>query len=151
MDLKDIIQSMKDEGHSPKRVHFNLKVKYGSVSEEALALIKEVFGLSDSELNSHLGWAPLNKGKAKAKHSLLICRSCHKENQDHLDALCALINIKSGSTSDDGILYFEITGCMGLCSLGPNAVLDQKIYNKIDDNPSFTLKLNSILEERKQI
>jgi NADH:ubiquinone oxidoreductase subunit E len=150
MDLKTTIVMMKEEGLPPKRVLFNLKVKEGKVSEEAIHLIKEIYDLSENELRSLFGWFPQVKDKVLGKHSLLLCRSCHKGDETFIKSLSELIKTPIGEVSEDGLFSFELTGCMGMCALGPNAILDQQIFNKITDNPSFDQKLRSILEERKK-
>lgn len=148
MDLLDSIKSMKDQGFSAKRVLFNLKVRHGSVSAEMMSLVKTVYGLNDDDLRAILGWFPQLKAKAIGKHTLILCQSCHKGDETFITALAQQIQTPIGGISDDGLFSLEVTGCMGLCALGPNAILDQQIYNGITTNAVFKNRILQILEER---
>jgi len=148
MELNHSIQVMKDQGFSAKRALFNLKVKYGSVSSEMMAAVKTVYQLSDDDVRYLLGWFPQLKDKAVGKHTLILCRSCHKGNDAFINELSDLIKTPIGGISEDGLFSLEVTGCMGLCALGPNAILDQQIYNAIKTNTVFKNKIKTILEER---
>lgn len=148
MELLESIQSMKDQGFSPKRVLFSLKVRHGSVSTDMMALVKTVYGLSDDDLRPLLGWFPQLKAKAVGKHTLILCRSCHKGDETFIKALAQQIQTPIGGISEDGLFSLEVTGCMGLCALGPNAVLDQQIYSGITTNTVFKNRILQILEER---
>jgi NADH:ubiquinone oxidoreductase subunit E len=148
MELEHFIRSMKDQGFSAKRALFTLKVKNGIVSSEMLQSVKKVYELKDEDVRYLLGWFPQLKNKAVGKHTLILCRSCHKGDETFINELSALIKTPIGGLSEDGLFSLEVTGCMGLCALGPNAVLDQQIYNAIKTNTVFRNRIQSILEER---
>lgn len=148
MDTIHLIETMKDQGFSAKRALFNLKIKNGVVTSEMLQNVKTAYHLSDDDVRVLLGWFPQLKDKVVGKHTLILCRSCHKGNDSFINELSALIKTPIGGSSDDGLFSLEVTGCMGLCALGPNAILDQQIYNAILTNTVFRNKINAILEER---
>jgi len=150
MDLQVWIQEMKDQGVSPKRALFNIKVRKGSVSSEAFSLVKQIYQLNETELKLLLGWFPQLKDKPIAKHQLLICKSCQKGDETFINKISNMLDTPINSISSDGLISIEMTGCMGLCALGPNAVLDQQIYNSINTNTVFRNKLKQILEEREK-
>lgn len=149
MDLLKLVESMKEQGVSPKRALFNLKVKHGSISNDMIETVKSVYGLSQDELKHLTGWFPQLKGKVPGRHSLILCRSCHKGDERVIQALSDLIKTPIGATSEDGLFSLEVTGCMGLCALGPNAILDQQIYTSITTNTVFKNRIQTILDERK--
>lgn len=149
MDLLKVVESMKEQGVSPKRALFNLKIRNGSVNSEMLETVKQVYGLSEEELKYLLGWFPQLRDKMAGKHTLILCRSCHKGDDTAIQALSALIETPIGGISGDHLFSFEVTGCMGLCALGPNAILDQQIYSGITTNTVFKNRILEILKERK--
>ncbi len=148
MDLLESIRSMKDQGFSAKRALFSLKVRHGSVSSEMIDQVKQIYGLSEADLRAVLGWFPQLKAKAVGKHTLILCRSCHKGDDTFIQALAQQIQTPLGGISEDGLFSLEVTGCMGLCALGPNAILDQQIYNGVTTNTVFKNRILEILKER---
>jgi len=148
MDLLESIRSMKDQGFSAKRTLFSLKVRHGSVSAEMIDQVKQIYELSEDDLRAVLGWFPQLKAKVVGKHTLILCRSCHKGDDTFIRALAQQIQTPIGGTSEDGLFSLEVTGCMGLCALGPNAILDQQIYNGITNNTVFKNRILEILKER---
>ncbi len=150
MDLQVWIQEMKDQGVSPKRALFNIKVRKGAVSLEAFELVKLIYQLNETELKLLLGWFPQLKDRPIAKHQLLICKSCQKGDESFIKNISTMLDTPINSISSDGLISLEITGCMGMCAFGPNAILDQQIYNGIHTNTVFRNKLKEILEEREK-
>lgn len=127
---------------------FNLKIKHGRITPELLETVKTVYALSNDEVKYLLGWFPQLKDKAVGKHTLILCKSCHKGDDTYLQALSEKLKTPINGISEDGLFSLEITGCMGLCALGPNAILDQQIYNGITTNTVFRNRIDEILKER---
>ncbi len=150
MDILKIVESMKEQGTSAKRALFNLKIRHGSLSPEMIDTVRTVYALSDEELRHLTGWFPQLKGKLSGRHTLILCRSCHKGDETAIQSLSDLIETPIGGTSEDGLFSLEVTGCMGLCALGPNAILDQQIYTSITTNTVFKNRIIAILDERKR-
>jgi NADH:ubiquinone oxidoreductase subunit E len=150
MDYLTLVESMKEQGYSAKRALFNLKIRQGSLSSEMIDTVKSVYALSDEELRYLTGWFPQLKGKVSGKHTLILCRSCHKGDETAITELSNWIQTPIGGTSEDGLFSLEVTGCMGLCALGPNAILDQQIYTAIRTNTVFKNRIMAILDERKR-
>lgn len=150
MEYLNLVESMKAQGYSAKRALFNLKIKKGSLTPEIIDTVKFVYALSDDELRYLTGWFPQLKGKVSGRHSLILCRSCHKGDETAITELSEQIQTPIGGVSEDGLFSLEVTGCMGLCAVGPNAILDQQIYTSITTNTVFKNRINAILDERKR-
>lgn len=147
-NLIETIRRMKEQGISPKRALFNLKIQHGRITPDLLDLVKTEYGLSEAEVKYLLGWFPQLKDKAVGKHTLIVCGSCHKGDETYLRSLSEKLQTPINGISKDGLFSLEVTGCMGLCALGPNAILDQQIYNAITTNTVFKNRIEAILKER---
>ena len=128
MDLKQSVEAMKEQGFSAKRALFNLKIRNGIVTHDMMDIVKSVYQLSDDDVKYILGWFPQLKDKVIGKHTLIVCGSCHKGDQKYIDSLSAMIQTPVGGLSEDKLFSLEVTGCMGLCALGPNATINRQNY-----------------------
>ncbi len=149
MDKAQLIQSFKDQDYSLQRTLFTLKLQKIELSFETMALIQEIYGVSTAKLLQIKTGHPIQSGKQEGLHTLLMCRSCQKGDPMLVEQVSKLIDTPIGSTSSDGWISFDWMGCMGLCGVGPNAMLNQKIYPSINTNPFFIQRLTQLLEERK--
>jgi len=149
MELFELIQSFKDQAYSIKRSLFTLRTLHRELTVETLELIQEIYQVTSTELFQIINGSP-NSLKQQGKHCLLVCRTCQKQDTAYIESLSQQFDTPIGSTSSDGLISLDWIGCMGLCGQGPNAILDQKIYNAIPTNPFFKERLTQILAERKQ-
>ena len=70
--------------------------------------------------------------------------ACHINGADEIiDALESKLNLKMGETSWDEKISLEKVHCLGLCSVGPNASFNEKIYSNLSKE-----KILEVFEEK---
>ena len=70
----------------------------------------------------------------KGKHSLTLClgTACHvREGARILREVRKLTGIAPGQTTRDRKLSLEVVNCLGVCAIGPVAVMDGKIHGEM--------------------
>jgi formate dehydrogenase subunit gamma len=79
------------------------------------------------------------------QHVLKLCRaeSCQARGGEVLAARAeARLGVACGETTADGRVTLEPVYCLGLCSVSPAAMLDDKVIARLDEN-----KLDILLAE----
>ena len=82
------------------------------------------------------------------RHVLKLCRAeaCQAAGGDHLAAHAeARLGVKIGETTPDRRVTLEPIYCLGLCSVAPSAMLDEKIVGRLDEK-----RLDALLQEAQQ-
>ncbi|MEA3453509.1 MAG: NADH-quinone oxidoreductase subunit NuoF [Candidatus Caldatribacteriota bacterium] len=86
--------------------------------------------------------------KPKGKYVLRICSStpCHMAgSEDLLDYLKDRLEIQEGETSSDGFFTLELTSCLGVCSVAPAMMINDKVYGNLNIK-----KLDQIINKCKR-
>ena len=86
--------------------------------------------------------------KPKGKYVLRICSStpCHMAgSEDLLDYLKDRLEIQEGETSSDGFFTLELTSCLGVCSVAPAMMVNDKVYGNLNIK-----KLDQIINKCKR-
>jgi formate dehydrogenase subunit gamma len=79
------------------------------------------------------------------QHELKLCRaeSCQARGSDALAARAeARLGVTFGNTTPDGRVTLEPVYCLGLCSVSPAAMLDDRVVGRLDEK-----KLDALLAE----
>ena len=78
------------------------------------------------------------------RHTIKCCRgtACHvKGGRDIIRAICRILGVKEGETTEDMRFTFETVACLGTCFLGPVMMVDNDYYGHLAPN-----KVRDILE-----
>jgi formate dehydrogenase subunit gamma len=61
------------------------------------------------------------------------------------EAAEAALGVKFGETSPDGQVTLEAVYCLGLCAIGPSAMLDQRLVGRLTE-----AKIAPLVEEMRR-
>ncbi|HOK44588.1 MAG TPA: NADH-quinone oxidoreductase subunit NuoE [Bryobacteraceae bacterium] len=116
----------------------------GWVSDEALADVAELLGMSPAELESVATFYNLIFRKPVGRHVILICDSVscwimgYTKVRDHLKAR---LGINFGETTSDGRFTLLPIVCLGACDRAPVMMVDEDTH--LDLTPA---RIDAILE-----
>jgi len=114
-ELIEILHELQDEiGHVPESTM--------PILASALNLSRaEVYGVATFYHDFHL--------KPQGKHVIKICRAEACQSAGGVEVVAALeklVGAKLGETTKDGKITLEAVYCLGLCPMGPAALVDGK-------------------------
>ena len=107
----------------------DVQEKLGHVPENALPLIAEALNLSRAEVYGVATFYHDYYLKPQGKHVIKICRAEACQSAGGFAVIAALekaLKIKLGETTKDGKISLEAVYCLGLCPMGPAALIDGK-------------------------
>jgi formate dehydrogenase subunit gamma len=122
-----------------------LQEEFGYIDREAEPLIAEALNVSRAEVHGVVTFYHDFRAERAGRHVLKICRaeSCQARGSDALAAHAeARLGVAFGDTTADGRVTLEPVYCLGLCSVSPSAMLDDRIVARLD-----TKKLDTLLAE----
>lgn len=111
----------------------DVQAEFGHVPEEAMRAIAQALNLSRAEVQGVVSFYHDFHAEADARPVLKLCRAeaCQARG---VDALAA-------GLADNGQVKVETVYCLGLCSVGPNAVVGSKVHARLD-----AAKLGALIE-----
>ncbi len=86
--------------------------------------------------------------KPRGKYIIRVCGglACHLANGDKiLDKLKELLRVDTGETTKDGLFTLEESSCLGLCSVAPAIMIDDKPYGNLTEE-----KIEEIIKNIKE-
>jgi formate dehydrogenase subunit gamma len=150
-DHKDVVQGILDahrgvEGSALPILHA-VQEAIGYVPDEVLPLIAEDLNISRAEIYGIVTFYHDFRRQPAARHTLKVCRAeaCQARGSDRVaDAIEGALGIRFGETSPDGRVTLEAVYCLGLCAVGPSALLDGKVVARLTE-----AKLASLAKETR--
>lgn len=109
---------------------------FGYVPEPVIPMIAEALNLSRAEVHGTFTFYHDFRHEPAGNRVLKFCRAeaCQAAGGDHLCARAEQkLGVKIGETTADDRVTFEPIYCLGLCSVAPSAMLDGKIYGRLDE------------------
>jgi formate dehydrogenase subunit gamma len=139
-DHKDVVQGILDahrgvEGSALPILH-DVQEAIGYVPDEVLPLIAEDLNISRAEMYGIVTFYHDFRRQPAARHTLKVCRAeaCQARGSDRVaDAIEGALGIRFGETSPDGRVTLEAVYCLGLCAVGPSALLDGKVVARLTE------------------
>ncbi len=119
----------------------------GWVSDEALADIGEILGMSADDLDGVATFFNLLHRKPVGRHVIFYCDSvsCWIMGYERLrDTLVARLGVQPGETTSDGRFTLLPIVCLGVCEHAPALMVDGDLH--LDVDPA---RIDSILETYK--
>ena len=107
----------------------DIQTKLGHVPENSLPIIAETLNLSRAEVYGVVTFYHDYHLKPQGKHTIKICRAEACQSAGGFAVIAALekaLKIKLGETTKDGTITLEAVYCLGLCPMGPAALIDGK-------------------------
>ena len=123
-----------DEGATLPILHA-LQARFGHVPAEAIPLIAAFLNLSRAEIHGVVSFYHEFRRHPPGRHILRLCRAeaCQAVGGDAVaEHARSRLGVDWHHTSPDGAVTLEPTYCLGLCALGPAALLDGQPLGQLD-------------------
>ena len=125
-----------------------LQEEFGYIDEAAEPLIAEALNITRAEVHGVVTFYHDFRREPAGRHVLKVCRAeaCQAAGGDPLAAhAVARLGIEMGTTAPDGSVTLEPVYCLGLCSVAPSAMLDDRLVGRLDQ-----ARLDALLAEAQQ-
>lgn len=109
---------------------------YGFVPREALADIADALNITRAEVYGVVTFYHDFRESPRARHLIEFCRAeaCQAVGCRALENyLKKKLGIEFGGQTSDGMVALKETFCLGDCALGPAALIDGKLYGRLDE------------------
>lgn len=101
--------------------------EFGFIDPRAVPMIAEALNLSRAEVHGVISFYHDFRTEPPARHVIRLCRaeSCQARGGAAVEAeLSRRLGVAMGHARKDGQVALEPVYCLGLCALGPNALID---------------------------
>jgi formate dehydrogenase subunit gamma len=112
----------------------DVQASFGYVPREALPVIAEELNLSRAEVYGVVSFYHDFRHEPAGRHVVKICRAeaCQARGCEALVAQAEeRLGVACGATSASGV-SFEPVYCLGLCAIGPSAMVDGEVVARLD-------------------
>ncbi len=109
----------------------------GFISNEAVEWIAEKLELQPINVYEVVTFYPYFRQKPIGKHHIRVCRTlpCALVGSYKIcDKILEEFKCPINGTSDDGNVTVEFAECLASCGSGPVVLVDEKLYENVDDN-----------------
>ncbi len=106
----------------------------GWVSDEGIADVAEILGMSVEEVDGIATFYELIYRKPVGKHVIMVCDSvsCWITGEERISAhLRQRLGIEPGGTTTDGAFTLLPVGCLGACDAGPAMMVDGELFDNL--------------------
>jgi formate dehydrogenase subunit gamma len=108
----------------------------GYVQDAVVPLIARALNMSRADVHGVVTFYHDFRRTPAGRHVVKLCRaeSCQARGGAAIEAAAALrLGVAMGETRGDGAVSLEPVYCLGLCAIGPNALVDGRPVARIDD------------------
>ena len=112
-----------------------LQAEIGYIDDAAVPAIAAALNLSRADVHGVITFYHDFRRKPAGRHVVKLCRaeSCQARGGAAIEAAAAeRLGVGMGETRRDGQLSLEPVYCLGLCAVGPNALVDGRPVARID-------------------
>ncbi len=122
-----------------------LNEHFGYVDERAVPVLADVLNLSRAEVHGVVTFYHDFRREPAGRHVIRVCRAeaCQAMGGEGVvAALEQALGIACGSTTPDGRVTVEAVYCLGNCALSPAALIDGKLYGRVNAERALGLVRN---------
>ena len=119
----------------------------GWVSQEAIRVLSEFVQMPEAHINEVLQFYTMFNKKPVGKYHIQICcnLTCSMFRARQLvKHACEQLKVKEGEVSEDGLFTISKVECLGSCDNAPAVQINDKYYDKVDQE-----RMNTLLESFK--
>jgi formate dehydrogenase subunit gamma len=130
-----IIAARADEPGATLPILHDLQAVFGYVPPEAVPLLAHALNVTRAEVHGVVSFYREYRRHKPGRHVLRLCRAeaCQALGCESLaDQLRSRLNIDWHETTSDGAMTLEPVFCLGLCAIGPAALLDGQPLARLD-------------------
>jgi NADH-quinone oxidoreductase subunit E len=129
--LTEIVTENSGEKGSLIPVLQKVQEQLGYLSEEAIAEIAKVTGISASEIFGVASFYAQFYFTPRGNHTVKVCMgtACHvRGGESILEEVKRKLNVEAGETTADCNFSLERVACFGCCALAPVMTVDKTVY-----------------------
>lgn len=127
--------SMEGERGSLLPLLHALQEEFGHIAPEAVPAIARALNLSRADVHGVLSFYHDFRDSPPPRHVVKLCRaeSCQARGGQAIErAMADRLGVTMGQARSDGLVALEPVYCLGLCAIGPNALVDDRPVARID-------------------
>ena len=112
-----------------------LQHAFGCVPTDAVPMVAKILNLTRAEVHGIVTFYHEFRRTPPGRHVLHLCRAeaCQSMGADQVAAgVRARLSVDWHGTTDDGAVTLEPVFCLGLCAIGPAALLDGAPLARLD-------------------
>jgi formate dehydrogenase subunit gamma len=132
---KTIIASREGQDGATLPILHDLQAAFGCVPAEAVPLVAQALNVTRAEVHGIVSFYHDYRRHKPGRHILQLCRAeaCQALGCDRLARhVQSRLNIAWHETTSDGAVTLEPVFCLGLCAIGPAALLDGQPLARLD-------------------
>lgn len=125
-----------------------LQHAFGHINADAVRLVAGALNLSRADVHGVVTFYHDFRTEPAGRRVLKLCRAeaCQARGGDAVAAEAEKrLGVAIGGTTTGGQVTLEATYCLGLCASGPAAMLDERLFGRIDSG-----RLDAIIAEARQ-
>ncbi len=148
--LQGILEHHKNEQGTLIGLLQDIQEKYGYLPEERLEEVAHELNVPLGRLFSLATFYHSFRLKPLGKHHICVCvgTACHVRGGPAItDTIERDLNVKAGTTSDDGMFTLDTVNCLGACALAPLIMIDNEHHGNMDQKKIKKLLKNYSKEE----
>jgi len=129
-----------------------LQKAMGHVPESADAIVADVFNLSRAEVKGIVSFYEDFKRSPKGKVVVKLCaaEACQSvEGEELISRMEKELGLSLGETAKDGSVTLEPVYCLGLCTVGPAAMINNRLVGRADAK-QLTQDISKEINEEKR-
>lgn len=137
LKFKQILNSAKDEKWTIIRLLEESQKIYGYLPKIVLEEISKTLKKSISEVYSVVTFYAEFSLTPKGKYPISVClgTACYVKGAGLIfEKVCALLKIKEGECTPDGLFSIDQTRCVGCCGMAPVLTIGEDIYGNVKIN-----------------
>lgn len=125
-DLDEIIEGHRQREGALLPILLDVQAAFGHISEDSIRTIARALNLSRAEVSGVVGFYHDFRRTPDPRPTIRLCRAeaCQSRGSEPLAAHAERV---AGSRANVGKVY-----CLGLCSVGPCAIIGDKLYARLD-------------------
>jgi formate dehydrogenase subunit gamma len=116
--------------------------RFGHVNTEAVVIVADVLNLSRADVQGVVSFYHDFRREPHGQHVIKLCRAeaCQSMGSEALAArLERALGIRFGETTPDRRITLEPVYCLGNCALSPAALINGKLFGRVDEQKVLTL------------
>jgi [NiFe] hydrogenase diaphorase moiety large subunit len=127
----------------------DLQQKYSSVSDFAMQVVADEFGIHPAEVYGVVSFYAFLHHEPRGRFQIRLCQtiSCDLAGKARVARqLENELGIRFGETTADGRFSLEWASCLGMCDQGPALLVNDRVYTKVSPE-----QVHRILEDCRKV
>ncbi len=111
-----------------------LQTLFRHINEKMISKVGTYLGISTTEIYGYASFYSIYSLEEPGKYIIKVCKgtACHIKGAKRLiDEIEKILSIKPGETTEDKLFTLEVSSCLGICSLAPAMIINEKTYSRV--------------------